>query len=222
MAYDDAQRMTLLFGGGEGGFDPVRFDTWTWDGKSWSAQHPSAAPTSEGFIAYDEASGSLLLWDGSTYSWDGSGWIDLHLAHSPSSGIPAFMAYDAAHRAAVVVIVQGTGTSTTWTFSGTDWQQQHPVHQPSGPANATTAFGAYDAQRGVIVAFIGDQTWTWNGSDWTQQHPTRSPKQRFFASMAYDPALGKVMLFGGKIDGDPKQVNNELWAWDGTTWSHVA
>ena len=110
------------------------------------------------------------------------------------------MAYDAAHHAAVVLtidLVSGPTATTTWTWSGTDWQQQHPVHQPSG----ASAIGAYDAKREVVVALIGDQTWTWNGCDWSQQHPANSPNPRFFSSAAHDPAVGKVMLFGGKIYG---------------------
>lgn len=223
LAYDDARRMTVLFGGGAANSDPMRLDTWTWNGSTWSQLHPSASPAAQGLMTYDAASGSFLLFGGSTYSWDGSTWIDRHPAHSPSSGIPAFVTYDATHRVVVLVTVGFVGTTTTWTWTGTDWQQQHPVHQPSG----TSAAGAYDTHRGTVVALIGNQTWTWNGSDWSQQHPARSPDPRYFASVAYDPAVGKVMLFGGKIysviNGSLREfVNNELWGWDGTTWTRAA
>jgi len=223
MAYDDVRRTTLLFGGGSANSDPIRLDTWTWDGNKWSQLHPSAAPASEGLMTYDTASGSFLLVAESTYSWDGRTWIDRHPAHMPRTGIPAFMTYDAARRTAVFVTSDFTGGATgTWTWSGTDWQQQHPVHQPSG----YSASGAYDAKRGVVVALIGDQTWTWNGSDWAQQHPARSPDARYFASAVYDPAVGKVMLFGGKLYGVVRPSNdfnnNELWGWDGTSWTQAA
>src|SRR5260370_22867150 len=129
MGYDEARRTTLLFSGGAANSDPIRRDSWTWDGKSWSELHPSAAPAGEGLITYDGASGSLLLLDGSTYSWDGRTWIDLYPAHDPSVGIRAFIAYDAADRAAVLVTIDLVGrTTTTWTWNVADWQQQHPVH----------------------------------------------------------------------------------------------
>jgi hypothetical protein len=223
MGYDRVRGTTLLFGGGAANSDPMRLDTWTWDGKGWSQQHPSAAPASQGLMTYDMASGSLLLLSGSTYAWDGRTWIDLRPAHSPSAGIPAFITYDTVHRTVVAVTLDVSGTTTTWTWSSGDWHQQHPVHQPSG----TSAAGAYDAQRGVVVALVGNQTWTWNGSDWSQEHPARSPDPRYFASAAYDPAVGKVMLFGGKIyrlvNGLYREfVTNELWGWDGSNWTRAA
>jgi hypothetical protein len=184
MAYDDVRRTTLLFGGGAANSDPMRFDTWTWDAKTWSQLHPSVAPAG-GWITYNTDSQSLLLLADSTYAWDGRTWVNLRPAHPyPSSGIGAFMAYDAAHHAAVVLTID-----------------------PVSGATATA-------------------TWTWNGSDWSQQHPAHSPKPRFFASAAYDPAVGKVILFGGKIYGlappNTELVNNELWGWDGTDWTRAA
>jgi hypothetical protein len=133
------------------------------------------------------------------------------------------MTYDAANRTVVVLTIDLPGATSTWTWTGSDWQQQRPAHQPSGTPAAS---GAYDAKRGLVVAFVGDQTWTWNGSDWSQQHPARSPDPRYFASAAYDPAMGEVMLFGGKtyriVNGlDREQVINELWAWDGTNWNRA-
>lgn len=223
LAYDDARQVTLLFGGGAPDSDPLRLDTWVWDGHNWSEKHPLAPPQSQGLITYDAASASVLLLNDSTYSWDGTNWVDLHPAHLPSEGNPAFMAYDAARRTPVVLTIDAQRATTTWSWSGLDWQRQHPAHQPSG---ATTASGAYDGQRGVVLAFVGDETWAWNGSDWTRQHPVRSPRPRYFASMAYDPDIGKVVLFGGKslglVNGYAEQVNNELWAWDGTNWTRLA
>jgi hypothetical protein len=176
LAYEVVRRTTLLFGGGSANSDPMQFDTWTWDGNTWSQVHPAAVPLSEGLMTYDTTSGSCLLVAESTYSWDGRTWIDRHPAHSPKTGIPAFMTYDAARRTAVFVTSDFTGgTTATWTWSGTDWQQQHPLHQPSG----YSASGAYDAKRGVVVALIGDQTWTWNGSNTRPEPrmPDTSPAQ---------------------------------------------
>jgi len=39
-------------------------------------------------------------------------------------------------------------------------------------------------------------------------------------SIAYDVAIGKVVLFGGKFasGGNP---SNQLWTWDGATWTQA-
>ena len=86
---------------------------------------------------------------------------------------------------------------------------------------------AYDAARGQVVLFGGSggvrrygvhdfgDTWTWDGSDWTQQHPAHSPSPRLAMGMAYDAALGEVVLFGGS-DG---AILGDTWTWDGTDWS---
>ncbi len=60
-------------------------------------------------------------------------------------------------------------------------------------------------------------TWTWNGTTWTKQSPTTSPSARYGASMAYDPAAGTMVLFGGQ--GSPTTSLSDTWTWNGTTWT---
>jgi hypothetical protein len=64
---------------------------------------------------------------------------------------------------------------------------------------------AYDAATGQLVLFGGfvggtylNDTWTWDGTNWTQQNPTTSPSPREGLSMAYDDAIGLVVLFRWK------------------------
>jgi hypothetical protein len=67
-----------------------------------------------------------------------------------------------------------------------------------------------------------DDTWIWDGSTWTQVFPTVSPSPRGFntQAMAYDAAIGKVILFGGYgVDG----FLGDTWVWDGKakTWTQL-
>jgi hypothetical protein len=41
--------------------------------------------------------------------------------------------------------------------------------------------------------------------------------------MVFDTDLGMVVLFGGGITDDNNVFHafNDLWAWDGTTWSRI-
>ncbi len=47
-------------------------------------------------------------------------------------------------------------------------------------------------------------------------HPASSPEQLWNASIAYDGATRKAILFGGN---SPTGQTNETWSWDGTTWT---
>jgi hypothetical protein len=91
-----------------------------------------------------------------------------------------------------------------------------------------------DAATGNLVLFGGficegascypvNDTWTFDGSTWTQDHPQHSPSARYFASIAYDPAAGDVVLFGGFACLDAAcsttTAVNDTWTWDGTDWT---
>src|SRR5207253_2882755 len=69
--------------------------------------------------------------------------------------------------------------------------------------------------------YLGD-TWAWNGSTWAQLTPSTSPPARFAASMAYDTAIGKAILFGGGyVNHGNSAYYNDTWTWDGTTWAKL-
>ncbi len=233
LAFDDSTRQTILFGGGAANSDPARNDTWTWDGTTWTERRLAISPPhlEQASVTYDAATQSVVLLGAfgvgsQTWTWNGTGWAQAPPPHAPSARLQAAMAYDAV-RSQVVLFggYQSVSVSLndTWTWNGIDWQQQHP--QTSPPSLPGVA--AYDPVHRLVVLFAFGQTWTWDGGNWSQQHPAVSPLPRLFASMAYDQAVGKVVLFGGKIgvmSGGllTETVTNETWLWDGTTWTLAA
>jgi sugar lactone lactonase YvrE len=103
------------------------------------------------------------------------------------------------------------------------WVQQSPATSPAARYGASMA---YDAARRQVVLFGGanyapsgitySDTWTYDGTTWTQ-HSVPFPPARFDAVMAYDAAIGQVVLFGGiNLAGT---VMNDTWAWNGTAWT---
>jgi hypothetical protein len=80
MAYDEARRVTLLFGG----------DTCVWDGRAWSAMPTTDAPPPRSLhaLAYDPGRARVVLHGGlragehlsDTWEWDGRAW---HAATRP-------------------------------------------------------------------------------------------------------------------------------------------
>jgi hypothetical protein len=79
---------------------------------------------------------------------------------------------------------------------------------------------AYDGQTETVILFGGDNgnavaygdTWAWNGTTWMLLSPPTAPMPLVGASMAYDPDLGQVVLFGGND-------SNQTWTWNGATWT---
>ena len=66
MAYDTATSTAVLFGGyNVNGPGPLA-DTWTWDGTTWTQQHPAIGPPARccASMAYDTATSSAVLFGG--------------------------------------------------------------------------------------------------------------------------------------------------------------
>jgi len=53
---------------------------------------------------------------------------------------------------------------------------------------------------------------------WAELSPTTSPPGLSAGSLAYDPATGQTILFGGNANST---ALNATWAWTGTTWGQV-
>ena len=122
---------------------------------------------------------------------------------------------------------QGAGAAElgdTWVWDGTTWEDRSSSTLIPPPARHNASM-AYDAARGEIVLFGGsnrdlgvlfDETWTWNGTEWTLETPDASPPARSAASMAYDPATRRTVMFGG-YNANVERTDT-TWQWNGETW----
>ena len=173
----------------------------------------------------------LALWSGaaSAQVTPAPTWSQQSPATSPPVRLGATMAYDPGTNQVVLFGGQGSNGNTlndTWTWNGTTWTQLSPATSPPSREDAAMA---YDTNSGQLVlfgglnnngngtSFLGD-TWTWNGTTWTQLSPATSPQARFYATMAYDPGSGQVVLFGGETVNSNFYVG-DTWTWNGTTWT---
>jgi Galactose oxidase, central domain len=227
MVYDAATGTVVLFGGRT--LTGVSYGgTWTWDGSAWTRQHPATSPPARfaAVMAYDAATGNVVLFGGccqpgggslgDTWVWNGTTWTRQHPATRPPARDAAVMAYD---RATGNVVLFGgcCFLDDTWTWDGTTWTQQHPA---TSPAFREYAAMAYDPATGNMVMFGGTKggatkvvngTWVWNGTTWTLQHPATSPTPRAGAAMAYDAAVGNMVMFGGTNKRD--FYADGTWTW---------
>jgi hypothetical protein len=117
---------------------------------------------------------------------------------------------------------------SVWEWNGTSWTQISPstpllrrkpalAHHPG--TGTTLLFGGADL--GQNDAATGD-TWAWTGTDWTllDAGGPAGPAPREAAQIASSPRRDRVVLFGGD-DPSGSVAANDLWEWDGTTWTEV-
>ena len=242
MAYDDATKQVVLFGGTEIGAQTALNDTWIWNGKGWSKDLSTLKPPPrmEAAMAYDGSTHQLLLFGGvdadgtpyaDTWSWDGAAWHELHPATSPPPRRDAAIAYDDDLQAIVMfggwnpVIGGAAKLNDTWTWNGSSWTRLNPATVP--PKRGSAVMG-YHAGTHRIVMFGGDvgnhtnETWTFDGRDWmlVEVHGS-APSPRTATNLARDDATGTLILFGGEAPTTGIFVgpHNDTWTWDGTGWT---
>lgn len=156
--------------------------TWSWDGSTWTELSPAVSPppstgnSHDTQMVYDSATGQVLLYSGvsqTMWAWDGSEWAQIAATGGPSPRVGASMVYDAALGEVLL-------------FGG-------------NAATGYTAASVSQAETFTLGAPLND-LWSWNSGGWQQLHPATTPPARFYAQMAYDPASGQVLLFGGAVN----------------------
>lgn len=247
LAWDATNRRVALFGGnanylsGLSGQYGARADLFHWDGANSTWQRlagtlPDQDPSYE--LAFDSGRNVLVAvgpaFQGPTWERPASGWEAR--VHSSSPPTRRDIALCDTGRSNVLMfggVVDGVGlTDETWTWDGTAWTQQMPSHAP--PARRRTAVTLVTTANGPAVLLFGgatsnpyaaslNDTWLWDGTDW-QQVPVAGlywPPALSDASLAFDPARGRAVLFGGR-DQTGNQTD-QTWEFDpgALRWSPV-
>ncbi|HEY2703791.1 MAG TPA: hypothetical protein VGL20_08885 [Candidatus Dormibacteraeota bacterium] len=236
LAGDDIRQDVVLFGGrGPGG--AVLADTWTWDGKAWSAQHPlhSPPPRRAAVMSSDPRGGGVLLYGGigtdadklaDTWEWDGTDWrqVGPPVEQGPGPRAGALLVEDPVHRHLVLFGGQGASAprGSTWSWNGTTWTEERPVDAPPDCAGASMAYDD-SYRRAVLVTGAGctaagaaGATWTWDWHNWTRLSPAASPPPGNGQTMAYDDASQLLVL---TVPQAGRGCGLVTWTWDDTGWT---
>lgn len=239
MTYDAATDSVVLFGGQ----NATTFfnDTWSFAGGGW---HPIAtlhAPTPrDTSLAYDNRSGSLLLYGGTyrtlgptpgaitgyndTWMLHANGWANISASAGPGPNSTGSIVYDAGDR--YVFLLGGSPTHDhVWGFYRGRWHLVATAGAVPDPVVGNASL-SYDAEGGVVLyvgAPIGDPSqtvvWGFRAGIWTNltayAGSLASPSGRDEASLADDPAANATLWFGGAapVGGPaPSLLLNETWA----------
>jgi hypothetical protein len=139
--------------------------------------------------------------------------------------------YDAA-RDRTVLFGGWTGASNLdlfddlWEWNGEagTWTDRTPSPRPAAwPQGRYLHAAIYDSVRQRTVVFggyvsgpVANDLWEWDGTTWLDRTPSPLPASwpapRDEHALAYDPARGRMLLFGGY-----HPILGDTWEWDGVT-----
>lgn len=243
MAYHEASRQTIMFGGMIGLDWPnvlAHGETLSWNGTAWTTLTPGGTVPFKRFetqMTYDTARKRLVMHSGAAIEWspnihhipgtfefDGTNWFEVSPV-GPLARHAHGLVYDAA-RARTVMIHGKHGMDDTWEWdpSASTWSLRATGQMPS----RGWAGYAYDFKRQRVVVFggydanfvkLGD-TWEWDGTTWQLRSPTipqpAGPGARNGVAMTWDPVRERIVMTGGESS---TAQHNDMWEWDGTTWT---
>jgi N-acetylneuraminic acid mutarotase len=227
MVWDSSRNMAILFGGmqldvaGEEGIP--KQDIWEWDptAGTWSERTMKGTKPSKRSghaMAFDGSRKKLVVFGGQDVStsapmndlwdWDpASGtWTELLKGSEADIASPRIYASLVSDDAdARLMLVAGSVSETSVGFKRMGGGGGLPVQQ-------NILFG-FKCSRELWEIDPAKLTFT------NRTAPLDYPAARYSQVMAYNPSTGKTYLFGGYNSAG--QTLNDLWAWDGKTWSRL-
>jgi hypothetical protein len=164
-----------------------------------------------------------------TFALQDGKWTNLGVHTPQMSALSANLVYDASDHAMLLVIdFTGTlGPVRLYTFTGGGWNL---VTAPGGPVQSVDYPPAvvYDVSDGYVLYYGGSTpgcdcgstlTWSYHAGVWHQFRGINFPARVEFPLLAYDPALGKVLLYNNGANG--ASTDFEFWTFHAGSWVHV-
>jgi hypothetical protein len=188
--------------------------------------------------AHDSARGRLVLFGGRdargvaqdwTWQWNGIVWQPSYSTVRPVARYGTRAVFDPVRNK--VVLFGGEGNATglvfgdTWEFDGTTWTQRVFATSPGARTNHNMVWDSF-RNRAVLHGgtdptgrLLGD-TWEYDGANWIPRNTASTgPQERTRHAMVYDAARRRVVLYGGQTSTPGSPFANDLWEWDGGSWT---
>jgi hypothetical protein len=242
MAWDDARRVVLLFGGRgpatAGAAETDQRSLWSFDGTAWrqlsdGASGPSARNSAA--VAFDAARSRLVVFGGrqgadptgpafgDTWEWNGAAWTQ---ALATQAGLVAREhvagAYDPVRQKVAIVggfnPTTGSDLHDQWEWTGSAWTSLSSAVPNLGFAPVLANAGAALTLLQSRTSDRAIQVLVASGAgQWTPVVPSGAVPALTGYAAARLPA-GGILLFGGS---DGTTVRADTWKWDGSAWSKL-
>jgi hypothetical protein len=186
IAYDAARQNIMLFGGRVRGPQGLAAsdETWSWDGKGWTEQHPAHSPSAHAVeaVTYDGARKQSVYFGAGpgpseTWIWNGADWSQLHPSANPTSAQSRTMSFDTARNRVFLLNDYGSAPEL-WSWDGSTWTQQHVMTTPQPCIGATAT---YEQAKQMLLRFGGvcrdspegysAEVWGFDGKQWRDLTP---------------------------------------------------
>jgi hypothetical protein len=183
--------------------------------------------------------GGAYLGDSWEYNYSKGGWAASSSVTAATARWGAMMSYDTHDSEALMyggcAQTAGCPRNCYWYYSNGNWDAMGCIPPPPPPAQFPTTLMlggmADDPPAGYAVMFGGctaygtggctglySDTWTFATGVWTQLTTATAPSARELFGMVWDPALGKVVLYGGY---DGTKFLQDTWTFSGGAWTNI-
>lgn len=232
------ERSSIILHGGRGVENVVYSDTWGWDGKQWTLiedQGPYQAdhhkivfvPGDNFILGYGGWIGGAVT--GVTWKWNGTWEVLIPEDNSPPKRASFGMDFDLTKKH--VLLFGGLWLNGQyadfWTWDNIlGWKAQSGPYEHSS-LDHHTLFYDYSRKQALI---FGGKDYRYRARDRTIEIGSENqfsylelaykPTPRHSFGLAYDTKRNQAVLFGGKAMDEMTLIPlNDLWIWDGETWS---
>lgn len=238
--YDPIHDRVILFGGtnlsADGKTSTNLFDTWAFDGTTWTQTQASGPAVLKPVLTYDSQNNRVVMVGMNdknvtqmyTYDFNAKTWNAITPAHLPTCASDAQMVYQTHDNK--IVLVGGVCTDSsisgdTWEYDGTDWTT---VANAVDPDRRAAEALAYDASRQATVMFGGTlafgnptgETVVYQNHLWANPPDTNfSPAPRSLFVFVTNPDDKSIYLFGGRNDAI---LATEFWKYKNGDWTRLS
>ena len=113
-----------------------------------------------------------------------------------------------------------------WKFDGVNWTQINNVGTPPSPREGsvswTDSVGNHYLFGGLTDAFVPlNDLWRFDGVSWTQITNVGTPPRARSYAVSWTDNSGNVYVFGGFSLSIPNYYYNDLWKFDGVSWTQI-